>query len=622
MSATQSQGGVPPPVFHGRLSAFNKPKLQDICLALGFSQTEIKKNKDVLTGYITAALDKDASLAKDHRFVGLILDPKPAKPAKRSSATKTADDAAANASKAADALTGANLTLHTKKITTDPAPKFAALGLKSGNKPPKKGPQGKPKDDGSSSLSSVSSAYPASDKEDEKAKSDVGEEEDAMDNIPPPPPHTPSPRPVPGGGGGPKTPLVLVSFKHPTQLNMPGEQVYVHNAKVITSTSPGGSNKHEVELTDLIPKALANTSPIKADRAGRISRPGIFKTEDIMGVGNVQQHLDGTSVPANLLYGRANRMELTDHGDAFRINLYYQPSMMAPVPSAPNHNLTGANTDKPLEIARARGAQGSNSGSKKPKEAQVLLNTDSFNKFLTEFADYTVKARATNNFGGQCLDAFLDYKPYQDKFGVFSKPGGGYYIAPDYKPDDTVAAQLSPGWEAFLNGTFTQDEVTKASGHKRTSTRNNVTMFRRIKLLGGDLYDWMKAPRPSADASSDDEPEFTYETMSQKELTKLVDALWKEHKAQKPQPYKKSASSESKSTKNAKVSGSRSSKHKNGGEEDTEGRKKKRQRSEEDAEGEAKKKKSKAKRGDEGEGSSKGKGKGRAAMDSDNMDDI
>ncbi|KAJ6458593.1 hypothetical protein C8R47DRAFT_1226999 [Mycena vitilis] len=614
MSATQPQGSVPPAVFVGQLSSFNKPKLQEICLALGFAEAELKNTKDTLANNIRGVLENDTVLAENSRFVGLAWKPKPAKAAKRSSANKAADDAAANASKTADALTGANLTLHGKKVTTDPAPKFAALGLQSGDKPPKKGPHGKAKAMETDGYSSLSSMYPSdkeedkpSDKEDDKKdKSDVGEEDDV---IPAPPPRTPSPRPVPGGG--PKMPLVFVSFKNLTQPNLRSEEVCVQNAKVFTSTSPGGAQKHEVELSDLIPKALAKASPIKADREGRLSRTGIFDAADLMGVGYVKQHLDeGEKVPPNLTFDIGNKIELSGHGDVLGLELYYKPSAIqpftihsAPVPVPVPHHLTGASTDKPLEIAQYRIIP----------PPQVLLNTESLNRFLNEFAGYEAKGKGTNKYGGHMLNTYNDYKPYQDAFKVFNK-GQGYYIPLGFKPAPDVEARLTVGWEEFQNGTFTQEVIIKSTRLTRTLVRNLLSMFSKIKEMGGPLYDWMKAPRPSTSADSDSdagEPaKFSYEKMKQVDLFALVDELWKDHIAEKPEPYKK----KKKGSKSSKASSSKASgsKHRRGDDDDKE---KNRKRHRDSGGGDDERKKRSRKGEEEG-----GKGKGRA-MDSEDLDD-
>ncbi|KAJ7330837.1 hypothetical protein DFH08DRAFT_966591 [Mycena albidolilacea] len=94
---------------------------------------------------------------------------------------------------------------------------------------------------------------------------------------------------------------------------LPGEQVYVDNVKIFRSMTADGTVQHEAELTELLPKGWT------------LSQPGVHKPEELMPVGSVAQHLDGSVLPSNLTFGRANRVLLADRGDEYGVILYFQP---------------------------------------------------------------------------------------------------------------------------------------------------------------------------------------------------------------------------------------------------------------------------------------------------------
>ncbi|KAJ7883150.1 hypothetical protein B0H14DRAFT_3433028 [Mycena olivaceomarginata] len=93
--------------------------------------------------------------------------------------------------------------------------------------------------------------------------------------------------------------MVLVKFRHPLITDIPPQQVPVGNIIITNSVNSAGEVKHEANLTKLIPAAIENHSPMKADRQGRISRPGL--TAGTMDIGHVSNYVKGP-LPAKLEY--------------------------------------------------------------------------------------------------------------------------------------------------------------------------------------------------------------------------------------------------------------------------------------------------------------------------------
>ncbi|KAF7372701.1 hypothetical protein MVEN_00133500 [Mycena venus] len=541
-----------PLVFQGKLGRLKKKDLQDICRELGMNEKDVKKQKDILLKHVESVLDSNPSLAKDPRFKDLERDKSAGQKAKRTSAAKISEDKS-EASKAPKALTGANLKLRNQKDASK------VKSNKGGSSP-------LPDMTESSEEDAQSEVHHQSDEEEQEEHESGGEKGGKEKDIPPSPPHTPPP-------------IVLVSVKHPLQPLLPGEQVYVDNIKIFRSTTADGTVQHEAELTELLPKVIDNNSPIKADRAGRFSRPGVHKPEELMPVGSVAQHLDGSVLPSNLTFGRANRVLLADRGDEYGVTLYFQPSTTGQVP-VPVTELTGAKTDKPLEIAKARPRGGQ---LEVPIRRQEIV-TDQFRTFIQQFANNPKFSAKTNLTAGQCLDSYLEASSFLALFKGFKKANLGYYISADFNAPSQVTMQ---GWEQFRHCSFTQIILLKAGGLGNSSTRDNLKLFKRAKEIGGDIGKWVKAERPDPDAEDADSDDFDsddsdapkkspYESMKRKDFVEIVDVLWKEREDQKPVPFKGHSSSKSKSKKSGASSSKRdagSSKHASSSKRDTSGSK-------------------------------------------------
>ncbi|KAJ7045385.1 hypothetical protein C8F04DRAFT_1064615 [Mycena alexandri] len=386
---------------------------------------------------------------------------------------------------------------------------------------------------------------------------------------------------VPGTPPGQKAgSTILLRFSHPIDTHQPAQQVAVNNASIIKTTSSDGTIKHQVELTKLLPKALENSSPMKADRAGRFSRPGVHHPGDVMSVGTVAQHLEGTAEKLpNLSFQTGNRVTLVDLGDVFGCELFFQPSMQPPAtaPSAPSTtvptvlttqsmsaltgapapltNLTGAGSDLPLEIAQARREVQVQDQSILPKRAQN--STPHFLAFLRQFAQQDGGlATERNKTAGQARRSNAQFMPFFNKFKVFST-GAGYHIPANFIAPSWVTVN---GWEQYRNCTFTQLLIIEAAERASTSTRTNMSLFKKARKIPGSVSDWVKSPLPPLRDDDDDsdalEDQSPFESMRLHEFQTLVKEEYDEQFGEK---LTKSSKSKSKGS-SSKASSSRTTK--------------------------------------------------------------
>ncbi|KAJ7032578.1 hypothetical protein C8F04DRAFT_1396610 [Mycena alexandri] len=573
MSATSQ---VPPPVrFKGKLDSMARKMLQEIAEAMGMDN--VKNTKAVLISFINSSMDRFPSTFQDDpRFIGLYEArsiPKKTRGHKgKNSASKAAEDSK-DASKPAEPLTGANLTLFQQGNTTDPRPGFQSLSLKVQGQNLSSLNEQDDSDRSSSLLEPITET-------DNDIEGDIFESQDGPGLEAPPTPvgdqqeQAEDEQEVPGSAPtsskkARSTSTVLLRFSHPTEANRPAQQVAVNDASIIKTIFSDGTVKHQVELTKLLPKAIANSSPMKADRAGRFSRPGVHHPEDVMSVGTVAQHLEGTATKLpNLSFQTGNRVTLVDHGDVFGCELFFQPSTHAPATAPivlnaqstsaftgvppPLTSLTGAGSDLPLEIAQARReVQAQAHENILPKRAQE--STPHFLAFLREFAQQDGGlATERNTTAGQARRSNSQFMPFFNKFKVFNTD----FVAP--------AWVTSAGWEQYRNCTFTQLHIISSAKRSSTSTRTNMSLFKKARRIPGDIGDWVKSPLPPPREDSDDsdghEDESPFETMPLHEFHDMVKEEYEEQQGKKL--GKSTGHSKSKKSKgsSSKASSSRTSK--------------------------------------------------------------
>ncbi|KAF7371612.1 hypothetical protein MVEN_00016700 [Mycena venus] len=245
------------------------------------------------------------------------------------------------------------------------------------------------------------------------------------------------------------TGIVIVKFLHPVRQDIPAKEVIVGNITISDLVTPEGEIQHEVKLTELVPAAI-NSSPMKADRHGRISRPGVT-SKGTMPIGHVAQYTEGP-LPSMLNFDRANSLTLvpTADRDDYEAELYYEPATSASAPTEPT-SLTGAGGDRPNRAVVAESNKPREVGQKTPPH---------FCRFLREIVGVTAPlVQPTNVTAGQALDNIIEYHEYFIKFKPFSKKQG-YIIPIHYEAPDSVTIT---DWQQYRNTTFTKNNITDSS---------------------------------------------------------------------------------------------------------------------------------------------------------------
>ncbi|KAJ7669639.1 hypothetical protein B0H17DRAFT_1209603 [Mycena rosella] len=444
------------------------------------------KSKAVLARLISTLLFEDyPSHEEDPRFAELykyrkshpLKAPKESK-TKKLSASKVAEDLAEQ-SKPAKAITGANLKLLDAKVTTDPPGSFGRLGLQvktEGLEKPSKG--AKPQEDGGSSPLTTSSvlehgkkeALPPVGAEGDKETEDSEEEESTSDAEE----KTSSELAI----AGPKS--VLVKLYHPTRANQEPQQIYVPNISVVPNETGGVKTR----LSQLIPAAIQSNSPMKSDVAGRFLRRAVGGGSGTMQVGSVAQHLEG-KIPQSLEWKTADFISLqpaSEFGeDVFGCDLFYEPSDTLPVLQLPT-SLTGAKSDVPLAIARARGQA---SQIQKPVKQAYIPH---FGTYLLELVQSGTLDQPTNLTAGIAVKNYVHFEAFLELFAPYRHKAAGYLIP-----------------------------------------ASNRGLFIKAKALSGKLGKWAKAAIKSAkegapEVSDEEErPGAIYENMGYGEFRDLVD---------------------------------------------------------------------------------------------------
>ncbi|KAJ6518181.1 hypothetical protein C8R47DRAFT_1205246 [Mycena vitilis] len=335
----------------------SKPELEAIAIALNIPTVDGKKkklNKDQLIPLIVKRLFTDEpSLQNDPTFSALYGKTTGGKGgAKKTSAEKN-EEVAHEQSKPAQALTGANLKLHEKKVAMDPPASFGRVGLSlQGNtkKANEKGAlpsQARPPSD-TSSLTSEMATRPSTPVREEGKKEqgvkDVDDKEKDLDE---------EEKNIQFSTQASKG-IVVVQFSHPHRQEVTPHEVIVGGIAITNSIAPGGAVTFHASLKDLVPLALNSSSPMKQDRSGRIARPGLVEPTHPLDIGSIAQNLDGP-FHSNLRFERTDTLvlETTEHPGEFKCGLFYEPTSAQLQPAAPT-SLTGAGTDRPQDIAQAR----------------------------------------------------------------------------------------------------------------------------------------------------------------------------------------------------------------------------------------------------------------------------
>ncbi|KAJ7715579.1 hypothetical protein DFH07DRAFT_862787 [Mycena maculata] len=238
-----------------------------------------------------------------------------------------------------------------------------------------------------------------------------------------------------------------------------------------------------------------------------------------MDVGSVAQHMEQV-VPSNLNWDRANRYVLEDLGQGlFGCDLFFQSSSTQLIPQPPT-SLTGAPSDRPLDIATDR--------SKAIKAAAPVKAafSDTFFEFLRQITQQSTLPSRKHVLAHQGRLSNREFEKFLVPFAVFDKKNAGYLIPIDYQapPEVTVAC-----WEQFQNQTFTKEHLIFAAGLRPSSCNGASRAFKRAAIAGGKLALWVTADQSmtldeatvkSLDRKFGDMPWGEFETLAKKEAAK------------------------------------------------------------------------------------------------------
>ncbi|KAJ7773849.1 hypothetical protein B0H16DRAFT_1450663 [Mycena metata] len=514
--ATPVTGNLPV-VFTGSIDGTTKkPQLVAVCEALKIDTRDKDKklhNKKTLLALVEEHLFGETSFAEDPRFAQLYEHRNAKKPAKgskkKTSTEKTAEDLAEQA-KGSQALTGANLKLHQKESTTDPQGAFAPLGLQ---------PQAKVARAMRLRLA-LSSRKAKRERESRRRRLKETREAAAGRSLPQ------------------RSRAMLV---HPALENYPTTQVFVGNVAINKTVAADGALHHETKLTTLVPAMLNSQSPMKSKGPRReTGATGLERTA-------VAQIVDGPQ-PDCLGWDRVNNLTLTESAEQageYECIMFFQPSATI----APSHaatSLTGAQTDRPLDIAKERAAA-----------APVAKKGDGpvFYKFLRDLVGEPKElALPKNTHAGKGLDSYLKFDAYFRKFAPYSKNKGAGYHLPlgtsastqcldfltrvftAFTPPEGVTLE---NLEQFLGVDWTKAEVIFSGGLKKSATNDNHVLLTKAMRLNTDAGEYIRKGRRNEDDARVRELEVQFDDMDYGVFKALLESELEDLEDTKPGPSKR-----------------------------------------------------------------------------------
>ncbi|KAJ7683674.1 hypothetical protein B0H17DRAFT_1204973 [Mycena rosella] len=438
--------------------------------------------KDKLLASIEHHIKATPQIAEDSRFLPLFAHQANHKSGAKNSVDKATEEVF-EASKPAEAVTGANRALFNKGVKTDPPGQFRKLA-----------PVGK-KDENGANLGAS---------EDDPDNSETSSSEGAGG--------TPEPEPeltLPRIEGNRKIPgVVQINFYDETDRAAPSRQVLVDEFPVLVSTSEDGSRKLTTFLSQLIPAAIKNNSPIK-ERSGRLYHPNIRSGPGHHHIGKIEALLSGESsaLSARQMDEYILRPSSTD--DSFVCDVFWEPPTVAgdsarPEVSQPiaavsqakaeHLQFTGAGTDVPLNIANDR----TRHDPMQPGATPELRET--FNKYLhtlaqnlvpdiPEYGEEWPRCVLAGQFLERCLTSvtLLEFfVKWTGAKGGYTVPKSGYeYPGVKFKKEDLLdALKLGSTSISNLEKYFAPEVLEKAPKAQKwvdSKGKSHDNKFRKIK---------------------------------------------------------------------------------------------------------------------------------------------
>ncbi|KAK7033845.1 hypothetical protein R3P38DRAFT_737982 [Favolaschia claudopus] len=451
--------------FEGDINKYKVDKLKQLSAALGLTVTGSngKKTpvKDDFLGAIKERVFKSSKnvLEADPRFAGLYEGKKRQPGRSKTSADKAAEDILEQ-SKPAPVISGALAKLQKMGVTADPKGQIRPLNSAASKKPA-----------GASFSSPLTSDVEEDGKEEVvPSASDHEDDPDSQGEQETTAKHTEVIKRI-----------VLLKVINAADPNAAVNETFVHGVNITKTTTTSGAIRHELDLREVVPIALANPnmSPVKNDRSGKISRPGFSEPNSKMVIGKIRDFVDDPQQESNAEesnevdeeYRRtATRMNtLTVNEDEqngfFSCGVFYEPtsnsssrpggSQVVPPPTS----LTGAGSDRPKDIANNRHAVSAQS---KPTPGPHTAQYHLFLRLLVRHEKTLTLVK--NNTGADALANYRIFDPFLQLFAEFGTKSG-YLVPHDYAGNDLLESNL-PNWQDHLNTTFTQEHIILAAGLK------------------------------------------------------------------------------------------------------------------------------------------------------------
>ncbi|KAJ7312272.1 hypothetical protein DFH08DRAFT_943676 [Mycena albidolilacea] len=381
-------------------------ELKSIASAMGLEPGDLKKLK--ILASIRAHIKSVPEIADDPRFLPLFSHRTAPGVGGKTSTGKAAEEAVESA-KPKQVATGANKALLSSGVKTDPPPQYKMLFSGARNE--------------------------------KQATADASDLSDTTGDESCPPTPSPAPKPESNtefikqkierkhGMSG----VVRVNFFDQSNHSAAPRQVLVDDFPIDVAVSVDGTKKFITLLSDLIPAAIQNDSPIK-ERGGRLYRPNVRHEASHHHIGKIDAVLSGTAKPLFTRWLDDNEVagvEVTQplNGDAGSTQ-----------PMIERLEFTGAGSDVPLDIAN-------NCAMRNP----FHLNTpaglrERFAAFLHQqikeavdgIPDYKLEW-ARCSFAGQMRERYMLQRAIFEFLTGWGRTGGGFTVPKGYQELDGVS---------------------------------------------------------------------------------------------------------------------------------------------------------------------------------------
>ncbi|KAK7026564.1 hypothetical protein R3P38DRAFT_2527981 [Favolaschia claudopus] len=324
---------------------------------------------------------------------------------------------------------------------------------------------------------------------------------------------------------------MLKDPRDPTKLP---EEVPVTGVPVTSYITPGGTERHEVKLTQLMPATINTYSPMRSDLRGQLSRLNPKGTSTTR-LGTIAQQM-ANEIPDRAKLDRTNIFTLAVNEDEDLLcEIFYEPEVShRPLPPAAQTTLTGAGTDLPLHIAQNR--------ERAPDEHRYKEDDKDFGTFLREASGHPAKLKQPKNTtAAEGLDNFREYDSFFKGFLSFERnKGKGYIVSPHYQPPSDIVF-TEENWQRHRNATFTKNHITCAAGLRPSSTGENHSIFTQGSKLRdkGGIGEYIRNGRKGSTDEKIQGYEAEYDDMDYGAFIQMVKRRLEKKNSKKPSGSKR-----------------------------------------------------------------------------------